>query len=494
MRLTNATSLTQTRRLLVLVSILLLAYILRLAGLESESLWIDEGYSLALADHGLVDITRGTAADQHPPLYYFILHYWLLPGKPIFYSRYLSVIFGVLGVAAAILIGKAVAGWKAGLTSGFLLACSPVHIWYSQEIRMYILLGLLTTLSCYLTWRIVQAGQGWIPYVLISLSALYTHYFAGFVLLAESTFVLSWSLMHRRKHPLARWIGAQAVMAGLYAPWLPIAIRQAHTHRMTWIHSPTAKDLHATLSWLLLGDSGIHWSGIVLSGGLSLMALAIVLAFLKSRTYAAYGFLVLWFGVPFATIVGISQVYPIFHSKQLLILVPPLIVLFSGALTELRPSRRLIIAGVVVCIVLGSLGKMYLSTTKHGWREAARYIEKTYEQGDLLYLNPAAGQLTLEAYLTPMPPHAGYPPGYDVVEGGWEGELVTAGIAKQIMDPLASKYQRIWLVEFGASFWDPQAHLVSWLKDHGHIERDKAFRGVRVRLFELGTREQHSAE
>lgn len=489
MRLNNPISPGTSRRLLILVSILLLAYALRLIGLESESLWIDEGYSLTLAGHSLSDIIRGTAADQHPPLYYFLLHYWLSAGQSVFYSRYLSVLLGVLGVAAAILIGKALLGWKAGSVSGVLLACSPMHIWYSQEIRMYILLALFTTLSCYMTWRIVQGQDYWIPYVLVSSLALYTHYFASFVLLAESLFILSWWLTRRKNRSLARWVGAQGAVATLFAPWVPTAVYQARTHKMTWIQPPTARDVRDTLSWVVLGDSGSHWSSSVLIGGLILVGSAVILTFFRTRRKTAYSFLALWFGLPLSAIMGISQLYPIFQSKQFLILVIPVLVLLSGSLIELQHVPRLMLIGVVLIIVAGSMGNMYGSATKHGWREAARYIEKYWENGDLLYLNPAAGNMTLRAYLSPMPPHAGYPTDYDVVEGGWDGERVTRASAGRILNELTLKYQRTWLIEFGPGFWDPEGNLATWLDDHGQLRFDQTFRGVRVRLYDLEKRD-----
>jgi mannosyltransferase len=489
MRLNRPTSPGKSGRLPILVIILLLAYALRLIGLEAESLWIDEGYSLALAGHTLSDIIRGTAADQHPPLYYFLLHYWLSAGQSVFYSRYLSVLLGVLGIAAAILVGKALLGWKASLVSGVLLACSPMHIWYSQEVRMYILLALFTTLSCYLTWRIIQEQRGWIPYVLISSLALYTHYFASFVLLAENVFILGWWLMRRKNHWLARWAGTQGTVAALFAPWLPTAIYQARAHKMTWIQPPTARDVQSTLSWVVLGDSGSHWSSSVLIGGLMLIALAMILTSFRTDRKAAYSFLALWFGLPLGAIVGISQLYPIFQSKQFLFLVIPVLVLLSGSLIELERAPRLILTGVVLVIVAGSTGNMYASATKHGWREAATYIEKHWEKGDVLYLNPAAGKMTLEAYLSPMPPHAGYPTDYDVVEGGWDGERVTRTIAGQVLSDLALNYQRIWLIEFGPGFWDPEGNLATWLAEHSQLRLDETFRGIRVRLYDLDKRD-----
>jgi hypothetical protein len=103
----------------------------------------------------------------------------------------------------------------------------------------------------------------------------------------------------------------------------------------------------------------------------------------------------------------------------------------------------------------------------------------------VLYLNPAAGILTLRGYMRQVPPHAGYPAGYDVVRGGWEGEPVTPATAQKVMGALAAKYRRLWLVEFGPEFWDPEGHLAAWLEGRGRVIADQSYQGVRVRLYEL---------
>jgi uncharacterized membrane protein len=471
----------------MMIGILLLAYTLRLSGLTSESLWIDEGYSLALASHSVRDIVQGAAADQHPPLYYLLLHVWLSADESAFHLRYLSVLIGILGVATGALTGRAFLGRKAGIIAALLLACSPVHVWYSQEARMYILLALLTTWSVYMLWRLMHDHGSWALYGLSTLLALYTHYFAGFILLFENVLALGWGLKWRRSRFLAQWMVMQAALAAAFAPWLPVALYQTRFHQMSWIRPPTAEGVRNTLVWMLLGDSALQGRVLPLLG-LGFILLAVIWATWRAHERGrsgAYGFLLLWFVFPMAVIIAISRVYPIFQSKQFLMLLPPLLLLVTGALTELPKAPRWVLAGVFILPVVGSLNSLYSLNTKHDWRGAAAYIEERYQPGDVLYLNPAAGMSTLKVYLHQSLPYDGYPPGYDIVKGGWEGESVTADIAEQVMAALAPEYQRVWLVEFGPEFWDPHGYLAAWLGRHGQLIVDQSFRGVRVRLYDL---------
>ena len=59
---------------MALLGIMLLALALRLYRLDAQSLWNDEGTSVALAQRDLATITRNAADDIHPPLYYYLLH------------------------------------------------------------------------------------------------------------------------------------------------------------------------------------------------------------------------------------------------------------------------------------------------------------------------------------------------------------------------------------------------------------------------------------
>ncbi len=54
---------------------MLVAFALRVYALSAQSLWNDEGTSVALSQLSLEAITNGAARDIHPPLYYYLLHF-----------------------------------------------------------------------------------------------------------------------------------------------------------------------------------------------------------------------------------------------------------------------------------------------------------------------------------------------------------------------------------------------------------------------------------
>jgi 4-amino-4-deoxy-L-arabinose transferase-like glycosyltransferase len=474
-----------------MVCVLLVGYALRVAGLAAESLWIDEGYSMALAGRSLPDVVRGAAASQHPPFYYILLAAWLSVGRSVFHLRYLSALLGTLGVASGAWMGRELLGRRVGLLTGLLLACSPTHVWYSQEARMYVLLALLVTISAALAWRILCHGRGWLWWGISTSLALYTHYFSVFVILAENLYVLAWMARQpalKRRWLSVRWLGMQAAVAFAFAPWLPVTVNQVGSHQMGWMEPLSWARVGGTPILLVMGEAGLGPLGALVLAGLGL---AVVLFLWREwragrcDTLWSFGFALAWFAVPYGTMTLVSLAYPIFQSKQTLMLLTPLLVMLSVSWVRLPRLAQVALGLAVAWAVAGSLTAMYRVETKDGWRELATYIQERYQAGDVLYSNPAAGRLTLEAYLTRALEHDGYPPDYDVVTGGWAGEPVTEAIAEREMAALATAYQRVWLVEFGPEFWDPQGYLADWLDRHGHRAVQQSFGRVDVRLYDL---------
>jgi 4-amino-4-deoxy-L-arabinose transferase-like glycosyltransferase len=226
-----------SRRYLVLWVLILVALGLRLVQLTFQPLWWDEGWSLYFASANIGTLLERTAVDIHPPLYYLLLHLWIgLFGSSVVAVRLLSVLIGVATVPLIYLAGRWLMGEWGGLVAAFLLAISPFHIYYSQEVRMYGLVTLLGLGATYfaLRWSAGPGGRrwwSWLGYVLAATAALYSQYYAATLLLALNLAVLiRWYRApssgggdegsRQRVRALLAWLAAQGVVAILYLPWL----------------------------------------------------------------------------------------------------------------------------------------------------------------------------------------------------------------------------------------------------------------------------------
>lgn len=183
-------AISQKHQKIYLMLILVLGAVLRLLRLGSQSFWYDEVYSANLSVRSLeVVVSR---FGQTPTLYHILLHFWLYLGRSDTMIRLLSVVFGVIALWVIYLVGKSLLDAKYGLLCAFLLAISPFHIWYSQEARMYSLLILLSTASVLFFIKFLREHRGWssVWWVLTTGFAIYTHYYAAFILLGQVAFFL----------------------------------------------------------------------------------------------------------------------------------------------------------------------------------------------------------------------------------------------------------------------------------------------------------------
>ena len=254
---------------ILLLLAVLLALGLRLYQLDAQSLWYDEGFSAYLAHMDVAEITERTAADIQPPLYYYLLHAWIgLVGDDEIPLRGLSVLFGVLTVPLMYAVAWQLfrSRW-AGLLAALLVAASPLHVWYSQEVRMYSLLTFLCLLSSYFLLLAIGAKKTWQnlalwpAYTLTSIAALYTHYFAFFVLAFQALYLfLVWSAAGFRPARLVAGGLISGVVTMLaYLPSPPHSLRYRRELLARTPKSPAgrARQLPLLCRWRV--DAGADW-------------------------------------------------------------------------------------------------------------------------------------------------------------------------------------------------------------------------------------------
>jgi hypothetical protein len=134
---------------------------LRIFLLDSKGMWLDETFSVWLANHGVIPMLQWIVKiDQHPPLYYLLLHFWIAHnGDSVYSVRLLSVLFGTGTIPIIYLIGKRMSGVVMGLAAALILALSPFNIRFAQETRMYTLLTFNASVAIYALIRLLTDGR-----------------------------------------------------------------------------------------------------------------------------------------------------------------------------------------------------------------------------------------------------------------------------------------------------------------------------------------------
>jgi mannosyltransferase len=131
-------------------------------------LWRDELSSWSFASRPvpeLVTIVRHSDASQLA--YYLLLHYWMAVfGDSVLAMRMLSVL-AMTGAAACVpLVGRRLAGDKAGLLAGLIFALVPSISRFAQETRLYALEVLVAMVATLLLLRAVDkpSWRKWAAY------------------------------------------------------------------------------------------------------------------------------------------------------------------------------------------------------------------------------------------------------------------------------------------------------------------------------------------
>lgn len=146
----NVVFLSKNKIIFILIFLIAL---LRFACINKvDGLWYDElvMYNQAVQSD-FKDVLRvALNEDVHLPLYQIILHYW---GKIFSFSdfalRTFSAFCGLGAVVISFFIGKKLKSTEFGLITMSLFAINSMLIYYSQEVRMYELLALFSTLNIF---------------------------------------------------------------------------------------------------------------------------------------------------------------------------------------------------------------------------------------------------------------------------------------------------------------------------------------------------------
>jgi mannosyltransferase len=208
--------------LVAVVLLVLVAFGVRAVSLDTQSLWRDEVdamfFATAPLEKVLSDFTR---PGWNGPFYFLVLRGWIaLTGTSEYAMRFFSLVFGVLSVPLAYVLGRRLFDPQTGLFAALLVSVSPYLTWYSQEVKMYTLVPFLVLLAIYALRRAVE-GDGWhwwaVQIVATSL-ALYAHILAALLIPVQVLIYFTWWPQARR-----RWLGALISLACLTLPYFPLA-------------------------------------------------------------------------------------------------------------------------------------------------------------------------------------------------------------------------------------------------------------------------------
>lgn len=365
----------------LLVAILVLSLTVRLINLN-QSLWLDEAINViyARSNDFWWFITKYPIGDFHPAGWFFVLWIWgHLFGWSEISIRIPSVIFGVATVYFTYLIGKEIFSKKAGLTAALMLAVAPLHIYYSQEARMYSLSAFAVTLSIYsfILFMDKRKYSGFV-FTVASILVLYSDYVAYFIFPCQFMYLLLW-----RKDLIKKYVFSLCIITLFFIPWLFILPEQLMGGQKIATIIPGWKEVVGGFSikeLFLLGiktivgrisfDNTLYYSIFV-----SVISAPLLIGLIKIKeTINKKSFLVLcWLIVAPLLVWLFSLCIPVFSYFRLLYIVPAFYILVSLSLNKFTTIYFKIVLGLIVLTELIASGLYLFNDQNHreNWREAS---------------------------------------------------------------------------------------------------------------------------
>ena len=438
----------QQRSRAILLFILAGGAVLRFYGLSSESFWFDETYSVWVARHSVAwHITLSTQR-IFPPLYYLLLHFWLALGSSEFVVRMLSALMGLGSIVAIYALANRLFDVRVGLLSALLLAISPLHIWYSQEARMYVLVVALGACSAYFMLLALREGRfwHWLIYVLSTAMAMNAHYFALFLVPFQNIYVLYWLFQPSARRGIwRRWLLSQVAVALLSVIGLAGIFSAESSYWWglldTWHGAPTLGDLTSLVFSFSLGTTvggpQVYLGGLLLFGFCAAWSLV---AFKGRRVSLSVDdglvFSLLYLLVPIGAVFVLSQYRSSWVLRYLFPFLPPYCIIVARGISRM-PGRlaKSLLAGAIVLVSLWPIANIYRYQQKEDWRGSVQYISAQEQPGDVLLMVDEDIWIPFEHY--------------------YRGSMYHMNVSRAVTDRdflmarvglAASSYRRIWLV------------------------------------------------
>jgi len=399
--------------------IILVGLGLRVFHLGSLSLWIDESFTRYYSESTLSYLwTTGFALETNPPLYYSIMHGWmLLFGPSEFALRSFSALASVLVIPLVYAIGRELQNRTVGIVAAFLLAVEPVNILYGQEARTYAIQEVAVAVTLLgLVRFLFRAGSrsGLKAYGLGAIVAIYFHDTALIFVVACNLAVITAGWLDRSlisPRDLVRWLGANTLVALAALPSFLNVWHQVSSDNLDWIPPLTFHRCLDVMASVLGGRAMIdlhfhyvHYTSILLMA--VIVCNLCLQRTLDRRSVAVLVLIPLFFGV---MLVLYSLHKPILMDRVLLWTWIPYSLLLAHVLIR-GTNWRMSVAALTTLVFAIGLYALYFAPypVKENWRGLVQKNQMQFAKAEVIAVSTTAPVSCLVYYLPFSVPHVFY--------------------------------------------------------------------------------------
>lgn len=491
------------------------AFLLRVSGLDTQSLWRDEVDAIWFALRPLEQtLAMFTEMAQNGALFFLGLRPWLqMLGASEFALRFPSALAGVAAVPMLWLLARRLVGEGiVPLAAAALLAINPYAVWYGQEGKMYTIITLLALVSswCWIQGAETRKWRWWFAYAGIISLAMYTHLLA--ILLIPLHFLWFWIAF-----PTARraWKGYLVALALLTLPYLPLLAWQwplllADGALTGFQFTPLSEMIKTILlnqtRGFMPGDPLIWLAPIWFVGAVGLLLGFTEIAGARMHAGAEqiapgrrFLMLAAWAIVPIILIWLLSLRQAVFTDRYIIWTLPAVMVLIALGLQVLRANLGQwgapLAAAALVYIALFWLVVDWQQRTdviKYDLRAAVHHVAAARDPNTLLILQIPHLEYAYRYYSGNLDsdPFAGS----DARLGNWKGGLWTNADADDAaavvhadrqMREMTQGASDVWVILSEVEMWDRRRLMDQWFAENADLTLAEEYHGVRVRHYTL---------
>lgn len=366
--------------------ILAAALILRLINLN-QSLWLDEAINVVNSQKfSFYDfLTVYSIGDFHPPLYFAILWIWTrFFGTSEIIVRLPSILLGISTVWLIFLIGKQLFNKKTALIAALILTFNPLHIYYSQEARMYSLAAFSVAFSFWALINLIKNKKYFLLIYGLSITLiLYSDYLIYFAIVSQLVYIL-WC----EKEKLASVINAMVIGGLIWSPWLLIFPKQLSTGQTAasqipgWANVVGGTSLkEVALVWVKSLIGRVTFENKLLYGAV-ISIISLIYGFIIWKSTKPFNkeikLLLCWTILPVLLALIVSFYIPVLSFFRMLFILPGLALIVAKGLENL-PSRFRSPALSLVLLISSIFLLHYYFNPKYqreDWKGAMSYIRE----------------------------------------------------------------------------------------------------------------------
>lgn len=458
--------------------ILVAGLILRLINLN-QSLGLDEAINvIASQNYSFNDLIFEYAkADFHPPGWFIILWIWIkIFGANEIVVRIPSVFFGTLTVGIVYLIGKKLNSAKLGLVAAFLIAINSLHIYYSQEARMYALAAFAVSINILALLKFIKGEKlGYAYFITSSILVLLSDYVAYFIFPAQFIFLLIF-----KKSFIKKWIPSiiAATLSGIW--WLPTFLAQLDVGAVASASLPTwrfvvggfdFKTIPLTFVKFIIGRISIDNKLIYGSLMLPICSFSLYLIYKGTRISDSISkkLLLSWVVLPILIASIVSIAIPVYSYFRVLYVLPGFIILVSSGILSFKKKLSVLLFTLVILIEITCTLTYLLNPSFHreDWKGVVSFLSN---QKSSTILFESSGML---------PPFEYYAANRLNAKGALKDFPAKTDKDVEGLDDLLSQVKDVYLIEYLVQISDPNRLVQKKLNELNFME-DKIynFRGV----------------